>query len=170
MSTETTPNDEGKQELKEKFFPENYVHELREENKSWRIKVRELEAEKGEFDNKLNSVQSEFSGLKKKQEETDIELKKHREFKENLKKELLEELTDEDSKTIGEKLELEDLKKFVQLNKKNIKVDDGKGGQMPPIDLRGRTKYDEFSFSELRVIKEKMPDLFDKMYNAKVNK
>lgn len=170
---------EAKKKLDDsKTFTADYVHELREENKSWRLKFKELEAQiqaketeekakKGEFEKLYNESISKLSDLEKFKIEAEEKLTALEKKNKAIKKSLIDELPDE-YKKFAEKFEIDELQDYVKLHKTNkLSTDSGRPAQMTEVVIGNRSKYDDFSMKELEILYKENRSFYDKLYEEK---
>lgn len=163
----------------EKTFDANYVHELREENKSWRLKFKDLEtqistrdteekAKRGEFENLYNEKLAKVSELERFKTEAEEKLTVFEKKNKVIKKSLIDELP-EDYKKFAEKFEIDELQDYVKLHKTTkLSTDGGRPAQMTEVVIGNRSKYDEFTVKELEIIHKDNRTFYDKLYEEKI--
>lgn len=186
MSEPITPNQEPNK------YSDEYIKELREENKKWRIEKSNLENELNEFkklqqsekekelqeqnkfkelaeakEKTLNEKVVEMENLKKQIEELSETKKQYDDFQKSVREELLSKL-DENHKAIANDLTIDKLKTYVELNSKGHNYDKSRSGGLS-FNTDGK-KWEDFTSKELQEIEKVNPELLRKLFEMRNKK
>jgi hypothetical protein len=138
-------------------FTKDYVHTLREENKSWRLKVSEIETslnetknklqgyeqqktaldeaeriKKGELEKVLTEKTNELESVKSKLATAEAKANEWTTYQDNRKNELLGSLKNDDLKELAKVLpDLQSLEKFVKLHSAGVVIPGTDGNGQP---------------------------------------